>query len=138
MHAALAAAIMELLLYVGKAYINSHLKVIQNGHLRWCEAPNPLPDRAPPENPPPLLVSLDLGGSGFLRQARIDRTVRSSGLPIVSSEEPSHGLPDSYSASHRSAVRRELPWSVCENEPRSPSVLKRFSVRSGQRGALSD
>src|SRR3984885_16050493 len=90
MHAALAAAIMELLLYVGKAYINSHLKVIQNGHLRWCEAPNPLPDRAPPENPPTFLQSLDLGGSGFLRQARIDRTVRRRGVPLLGSEEQFH------------------------------------------------
>ena len=30
MHATLAAAIMELLLYLGKPYINSHPKVIQN------------------------------------------------------------------------------------------------------------
>jgi hypothetical protein len=29
MHATLAAAIMELLLYLGKPYINSHPKVIQ-------------------------------------------------------------------------------------------------------------
>ena len=41
MHATLAAALMALLLYLGKPYINSHPKVIQNGHLGSHEPRSP-------------------------------------------------------------------------------------------------
>jgi hypothetical protein len=41
MHATFAAAIMALLLYLGRPYINSHPKVIQNGHLGSHEPRSP-------------------------------------------------------------------------------------------------